>query len=472
MTGSMLYQTPRQMPGQTPGQTSGASRVPPGPRVLGLARPLVSILLALSLLTAFAALSPAHAGVAAVEPRGLDRALAATLVLRSADAEDRFLGSGLVWGDEGLALTNAHVVGDAARVRVIHHDGREEIADVLVRDAVRDVAVIALGPGAAPGLRAASGAPRLGQAVFALGAPLGVEFTLTRGVISALARQVEPAVPLRLVQHDAAVNPGSSGGPLVDAAGRLLGMNSRIADGSRLYAGISYAISASDLDRIVPALLSGDLAQVPQMGLRLRPVSRRIATALGLAPGGLLVDDVAAGGLAARAGLRPGDVIETAGGRLLTAPGDLAFALDDALAAGRVALGLRRGEAALDLVVDLDPLPPLLAAVSRGVPGRVAGYDLAALGIEIAGNGQVRRITDNSPARFAGLGVGDRVLTVDGVATDAAALAALRVTAPVLLLVRRSDGSTQHVLIDPWETPGRLRPVGGANVLDPEVVVF
>ena len=85
----------------------------------------------------------------------------------------------------------------------------------------------------------------------------------------------------------------------------------------------------------------------------------------------------------------------------------------------------------------------------------------------------MRALTDSSPARWAGLSVGDRVLTVDGVRiAEIADLAGRVVTGPVLLLVRRVDGSTQHVLIDPWETKARFRPVGGANVLDPEVVVF
>jgi serine protease Do len=435
-----------------------------------LARPLAILALALALLTALAAAGPARAGAAA-DP--LARAVAATLVVRSADAEARFLGSAFVWGDGGLALTNAHVVGDAAQVRLVHADGREEVADVLVRDQGRDIAVIALGPGAGPGLHAGA-APRLGQTVYAVGAPLEAEFTLTRGMVSALARQVEAAVPLRLIQHDAAVNPGSSGGPLVDEAGALVGMNSQIADGSRLFAGIGYAISAADLERLVPALLAGDLAAVPQLGLRLRPLSRGIAAVLGVEPGGLLVDHVAAGGLGARAGLRAGDVILAAGGAPIRAPGDLAFAVDAALEAGSVALAVRREAGALTLWLPLDPAPPMLAAAARGVPAaRVEGYTLARLGIEIDATGLVVALSENSPARLAGLSVGDRVIAADGVAlADAEALRARSLTGPVLLLVRRADGSTQHVLLDPWDRGGRFRPAGGANVLDPDVVVF
>ncbi|HMO73612.1 MAG TPA: trypsin-like peptidase domain-containing protein, partial [Paracoccaceae bacterium] len=154
-----------------------------------------------------------------------------------------------------------------------------------------------------------------------MGAPLGAEFTVTRGMVSASARQVEAAVPLRLLQHDAAVNPGSSGGPLIDAQGRVVGMNSRIADGSRHYVGISYAIAAGDLARIVQGLVDETLIPFPKLGLQLRPVTRQIAAAMGLPAEGALVDRVDPGGLADRAGLRAGDVIAAAGGQPIATPG-------------------------------------------------------------------------------------------------------------------------------------------------------
>ena len=127
-------------------------------------------------------------------------------------------------------------------VRLTDATGHEEIATVIASDPTRDVAVISVKPGRV-GLTPSTEAPRLGAEVWAFGAPLGVAFTVTEGRISALHRQVEAAVPIRMIQHDAAVNPGSSGGPLVDDAGALLGMNSQIADGSRMFVGIAYALS-------------------------------------------------------------------------------------------------------------------------------------------------------------------------------------------------------------------------------------
>ncbi|MCX7286387.1 MAG: S1C family serine protease, partial [Rhodobacterales bacterium] len=131
-----------------------------------------------------------------VRPAGaspLDAAMDHVFTVRSADVEDRFLGSAFLWGDGSVVVTNAHVVGDADEVRLVDRHGDEETALVIARDAVRDVAVISV-TGGRTGLVVASGVPDLGDEVFALGAPLGLEFTLTEGRISATARQVDVAV--------------------------------------------------------------------------------------------------------------------------------------------------------------------------------------------------------------------------------------------------------------------------------------
>jgi len=302
------------------------------------------------------------------------------------------------------------------------------------------------------------------------GAPLGLGFSATGGMVFAVARQVEPSVPLRLIQHDAAVNPGSSGGPLVDAEGRLIGMNSRIADGSRLFVGIAYALSAADLDRIVTGLVNGTLPPFPELGLRLRPVDRQIASALGIAPGGVLIDDVRSGSLSAIAGLLPGDVLLSLDGTRIAMPGDMAFAIDAALPLGRTEVLLHRDGIETELSLGL--VPPPAPQPDDNTSERTESYDLASLGLQVDDSGVVAVVAESSPARFAGLATGDRVLRVNGIETGGAALQDLHLTAPALLLVQRGNGSTLHIYLDPWaRTPG-LRPVGGANVLDPAVVVF
>ncbi len=429
------------------------------PRYLGemLALLMVIVLVAL--------VRPAAAG-------GLDQAMDRVFTVHSADVEDRFLGSAFLWADGTVAVTNAHVVGAADEVRLTDRHGVEEVARVIARDPVRDVAVLSVAPGRA-GLALSPDLPVLGAPVYALGAPLGVEFTLTEGLISAMARQVDSAVPLKLLQHDAAVNPGSSGGPLVDAKGRLLGMNSRIADGSRMFVGIAYAIAASDLEVIVTGLVAETLPPVPALGLKARAVDRQVAGALGVEAAGLLVDGVDPGSAAEAAGLRAGDIILAVDGMALADPGDMAFAIERAGPAGRAALHLMRDGERLDLSLALaapdDAQGLTLRQVDPGAPQVVASYRLAALGLVLDDAGMVTGVTDNSPALFAGIARGDRIVTINGAVVD---LAAYEVSAPVLILVAAPGGATRHIHLDPWGATDRVRPVGGANVLDPDVVVF
>jgi serine protease Do len=428
-------------------------------------RPLhfIEALAALMVLALVAVLTPASASP-------LDQAMDKVLTVRSTGVEDRFLGSAFVWADGTVAVTNAHVVGDAEEVRLIDRHGNDLTALVIARDPVRDVAVISL-PTATLGLQPAPATPQLGDEVFALGAPLGIEFTLTEGRVSALARQVDIAVPMLMLQHDAAVNPGSSGGPLVDAEGRLLGMNSRIADGSRMFVGIAYAIPTAELARIVSGLTLETLPPFPSLGLTARPVDRQIAETLGIAPQGLLIDAVAPGSLAETAGIRPGDVITAASDTPLIQPGDFAFAIEAATATGEATLALLRAGEARTVTLAL-AAPGDTGLRMRDIaraPATVTSYTLAALGVTLDPQGTVTALTDTSPALLAGLARGDRILSINGAVQD---LSTYTLTAPALLLLETPGGATRHIRLDPWHTPEGVRPVGGANVLDPDVVVF
>lgn len=438
---------------------------------------LLGLMLALPAVRSALAEAPAAAA--------LDGAMDTVLTVRSADASDRFLGSAFLWGEAAVvAVTNAHVVGEAEEVRLVDRHGNEETGLVIARDTLRDVAVISVGPGRdgkpRRGLVPAADPAGLGLEVYALGAPLGVEFTLTEGLISAKARQVDIAVPILMLQHDAAVNPGSSGGPLVDAAGRLVGMNSQIADGSRMFVGIAYAIPAADLDRIVTGLIEETLAPFPVLGLKARPVDRKVGAMLGLEPRGLLVDGTVKGGLAEAAGLKAGDVILAVDGTAIAQPGDFAFLLEAAQEGESAALTVLRdgAEQEIALAFALPEADPSAIGIklrdfdAKAQPERVASYRLAALGVILGEDGRVKEITENSPGLFAGLGRGDRILAVNGVEMDAAALEVLELTEAAMLRVEAPDGSTRHIFLDPWGGADGVRPVGGANVLDPSVIVF
>ncbi|MGL6209956.1 MAG: S1C family serine protease [Paracoccaceae bacterium] len=393
----------------------------------------------------------------------LDHAMAAVFTVHSATPEDRFLGSAFLWAGGEVAVTNAHVVGDAGTVRLTDAAGRRQIARVIARDAVRDVAVLEVEDGGS-GLPLA-GSIDIGTPVWALGAPLGLEFSVTAGQVSALARQVEVSVPLRLIQHDAAVNPGSSGGPLVDAAGHLVGMNSRIADGSRMFVGIAYAISTDDLTRIVTGLVDGSLVGYLALDFTGREVDLRIAGALGVPEGTILVDAVGADG--PMRDLRAGDVVLAVDGVALTDASDLPFAIEAAQRRGSVEVLVRRARQVVVVEVDLIPDEDL-ALRGIGEQGFAKKrYTLANLGLTLGDGNAVVGV-----GAELGIAVGEVLLALNGVATDRAGLEAAVISAPTLLLVRDTDGRTRHVVIDPWAQRGGFRAVGGANVLDPDVVVF
>lgn len=446
----------------------------------GLRQRMSAALLALG--TGFGvALVGAVAAAPAWAQSPMDAAMDTVLVVRTNDDDDRFLGSAFLYGEEAVvAVTNAHVVGEAEEVRLIDRHGNEEIGLVIASDPVRDVAVISVEPGRR-GLVPSATEAELGTEVFALGAPLGIEFTLTEGLVSATARQVEDAVPMRMLQHDAAVNPGSSGGPLVDAAGRLLGMNSQIADGSRMFVGIAYAITVQDLNRIVTGLIEETLAPFPKLGIAARPVDRKAAEALGIGAAGLLIDNTVKGGLAEASGLKAGDILLSVDGTALTKPGDLAFLIEAAVPAGVAELVILRdgAEMPLSFVLTLPDVEEQEFGIKTRdlsldgtTPVTIKSYRLGALGVMLGDEGQVSGVTENSPALFAGLAKGDRILSVNGEEMDLAGLEALEISEPALILVQAPGGDTRHIYLDPWGTHDGARPLGGANVLDPAVVVF
>ncbi|WP_136637317.1 S1C family serine protease [Pseudooceanicola onchidii] len=417
-------------------------------------RPWIAAALA-SLLTVLVALwaMPADAPT----DRAIDRTLEATLVVHSADGA-RFLGSALLWGEGRVALTNHHLLTGETQVQLTTRDDHRVLARVTAVDPARDLAQLELDEHLGPGLQAVD-PPAIGSPVLAVGAPLEAGWTVTRGIVSA-TRQVLPAVPVRFLQHDAAINPGSSGGPLVDPQGGLIGMNTRIADGSRFYVGLSYAIPADLLTDFV----AGRLRPVPQLGLALRVIHPAIGRALSQPPRqGLLVDSVEVGGAAAEAGLTAGDLLLSAAGQTLHTPGDMAMALAQPPAPPIDLTILRDGQRrtlALSLPAD-DPSPRAARAVPA--PGPVPITDL---GLTLAPDGTVQTINETGPAYVSGLSAGDVIRRIDGAAfpgPDA------QVTPPTLLLVTRGQ-DTLHVLIDPASR--RLRPLGGANAIDPDVIPF
>jgi S1-C subfamily serine protease len=204
---------------------------------------------------------------------------------------------------------------------------------------------------------------QVGQRVYAIGHPVGLEQTLTTGVISALGREIESAarIPIRdVIQTDAAINPGNSGGPLLDSSGRLIGVNTAIFSPSGAYAGIGFAIPVDTVQWVVPDLIQHGRVIRPSLGVQV--ASHQVTRRLGIE--GALILEVVPGGAAARAGLRPtvrndrgnlvlGDVIISIDGQPLRGSSDLLLLLEQHDAGDRVTVRIERGGGERDVRVVL-----------------------------------------------------------------------------------------------------------------------
>ncbi len=222
-------------------------------------------------------------------------------------------GSGVIITPDGYVLTNDHVVRGAARLDAVLSDGSSIEARIVGEDPDTDLALLRLARGGLPTATIGdSSALRAGQLVVAIGNPLGLQATVTAGVVSALHRTLR-GVSGRLiedvVQTDAALNPGNSGGALVDSAGRLIGITTAIVGGAQ---GICFAVPIDTAKWVVPELLREGRVVRGYLGLagQTQPFDRRLGRRLGLAvPAGVLIASLADGGPAATAGLRAGDLI-------------------------------------------------------------------------------------------------------------------------------------------------------------------
>ena len=217
-------------------------------------------------------------------------------------------GTGFVWDEDGHIVTNYHVIKDSDRVKVtLAGDERAYDADVIGKAENRDVAVLKLVDVPSSRLHAlaigSSSDLMVGQRVYAIGNPFGLDQTLTTGVISGLGRELRTQNNHKItnvIQTDAAINPGNSGGPLLDSSGRLIGMNTAIVSPSGAYAGIGFAVPVDVVRKAVPELIASGHVTRPGLGVTI--LEPNYAASLGLT--GVGIRDVVAGGAAEKGGLR------------------------------------------------------------------------------------------------------------------------------------------------------------------------
>ncbi|MEY3295924.1 MAG: hypothetical protein RLZZ451_1972 [Pseudomonadota bacterium] len=266
------------------------------------------------------------------------------------------LGSGVIVAPQGYLLTNHHVVQGASEIEVQLTDGRSAAATVVGSDPETDIAVLKIDlPGALPVMRLGDvRALRVGDPVLAIGNPFNVGQTVTSGIVSALDRTGAGSQYQNFIQTDAAINPGNSGGALVDANGALVGINTAIFSRSGGSTGIGFAVPVDTARSVMEQIIAGGEVRRGWIGVELREITPELAESLALqARSGVLITGVLQDGPAARAGVRPGDVLVQVADRPVRATSDL-FAAVAALAPGSTApLVVQRGRETLRLKVQV-----------------------------------------------------------------------------------------------------------------------
>ncbi len=390
------------------------------------------------------------------------------------------VGSAFIIDPAGYIVTNNHVVAGATKITVIFPDNSQHLATLVGADPKIDIALLKVSvKRKLPFLQwGDSNSVEVGDWVMTVGNPFGLGGTVTAGIVSALGRDLQQGPFDDFLQIDAPINRGSSGGPTFDTAGRVVGINAAIFSPTGGSVGIGFAIPSSIAKVIVQKLRDSGHADHGYLGVTIQTISPDIARALHMDPEkpvGLLVNEVAEGSPAARAGLQPGDVITEADGHAVLVPHDVSQFVVTAKVGDKLRITLdRNGQTRkLEAVVALAPSPVPSSAVA---PGQSADSVPAptVLGIWFAGlTPDIRRelhlaeslqgvviggVDPNSRAAAIGLVPGDVVISIDRqmVAEPAEAMQKLRAAvgeSDVLFLVSR-HGSNQFIVLSAPEKDG------------------
>jgi S1-C subfamily serine protease len=275
-------------------------------------------------------------------------------------------GSGFVWDNNGHIVTNYHVIQNAYKAKVTLYDQTTVDAEIVGVEPRKDLAVLRIKPPKPlrPIPVGSSHDLKVGQSVFAIGNPFGLDQTLTTGIISALGREIESVaqIPIRdVIQTDAAINPGNSGGPLLDISGRLIGVNTAIYSPSGAYAGIGFSVPVDVVNWVVPDLIAYGKVQRPALGIEL--VQQRITDRMAME--GALIMDVLPGSPAEKAGLRAtrrsragdidiGDLIVGINEEQVRSNNDLFLTLEKYKPGDRIEVKVKRNNTLVSVPITLD----------------------------------------------------------------------------------------------------------------------
>jgi serine protease Do len=368
------------------------------------------------------------------------------------DVPVRGMGSGFIVGADGIIMTNAHVVKDATEVTVKLTDRREYRAKVLGSDPKTDIAILKIDARNLPVVTLGSTKNlEVGEWVLAIGSPFGFDNTVTAGVVSAKGRSLPDDSAVPFIQTDVAVNPGNSGGPLFNARGEVVGINSQIYSRSGGYQGVSFAIPVDVAVRVKDQIVAHGKVEHARLGVTVQEVNQTLADSFHLQrPEGALVASVEKGSPAEKAGLQAGDVIHSANGQPVVASGDLPAIVGQSAPGDRIQLQVWRGGKDMNVTAQLansnDKVAEAPAKQDNAAAGGKLGLALRPLqpdekresGIK---DGLVVQDVAGAAAR-AGVEPGDVILAVNG--TPAKSVEQVRsvlakAEKSVALLIQRGD---------------------------------
>jgi len=283
-------------------------------------------------------------------------------------APARGMGSGFIVSEDGLILTNAHVVDGADEVIVKLIDKREFKAKVVGLDKLTDVAVLRINASKLPVVRLGDPSrTRVGEWVLAIGSPFGFENSVTSGIVSAKSRSLARDSYVPFIQTDVAVNPGNSGGPLLNLDGEVIGINSQIYSRSGGYQGVSFAIPINVALHVQEQLLQHGKVRHGRLGVTIQEVSQSLAESFGLKrSSGALISTVEKGSPAAAAGLEPGDIILKLNDSAIERSSDLPPMVSALKPGTQVKLQIWRKGANQELTLAVGEIPDTKVAVDRG----------------------------------------------------------------------------------------------------------
>ncbi|HAO33467.1 MAG TPA: DegQ family serine endoprotease [Candidatus Competibacter sp.] len=368
------------------------------------------------------------------------------------------VGSGFIISADGYIVTNAHVVEGMSSITVGLSDRGELTAQVVGADKRSDIALLKIKADAAlPTVKIGdSGKVKVGQWVLAIGSPFGFESTASQGIVSALGRNLPSDNYVPFIQTDAAVNPGSSGGPLFNMDGEVIGVNSQIYSRSGGYQGVSFAIPVDVAMEVVEQLKSGGKVSRGWLGVMIQEVTPELAQSFGLdKPRGALVGQIMADGPAQKAELKAGDIIVAFNGQPVRHSSDLPLMVGRTRPGTDIALTLiREGKehtlnARIEQLPDESKLQPVLGEADAAPATNPLGLAVTELPAEKRKQNSVGVLVKEvgeGPAAEAGIRAGDVIARINNVdlhdpAQFAELAKSLPVGRPIPVLVRRDNGS-------------------------------